>query len=355
MGKVVILGMSGGVDSSMALKMLKKDYDRIIGVNHIVYKGVKSSSSEVLKRAEKICSDEGVPFYTVDITGEFKSCVIDNFIHSYIEGTTPNPCVICNQNIKFTAFYDSVKEMLLEKGEISEHDELLYSTGHYVRLVREGNSLFLKRASDRSKDQSYMLYRVEKEILSRCIFPLGEFYKKDIVEQAENEGLPFESVKESQDVCFIEGEYPDFIKKNSEIIIKPGKIVDTDGNFLGKHRGYIYYTIGQRKGLGLGNGPWFVIGIDPENNMVVVGREDEQGIESFKVGDLNWFSDFKDAEFECSVQVRYSSPERKCKVKKGENGQVFVILDKKAVITPGQSAVFYRDDVVLGGGLICRY
>ncbi len=356
MGKVVILGMSGGVDSSMALKHLKKKFDRVIGVNHIVYRGVKSSSSEVLERAEGICRKEGVPFFAIDITENFKSCIIDTFINSYIEGTTPNPCVICNQRIKFTYFFETVKEMLLEKGEVSGSDELYYATGHYVRLKNEGSSLFIQRGLDRVKDQSYMLYRLPREILSRCIFPVGGFLKKDIVKTAAVGGLSFESVKESQDVCFIEGDYSTFIRENSENrIFPPGRIVDSYGEVIGRHRGYINYTIGQRKGLGLGNGPWFVIRIEPESNTVVVGREDEQGISAFPVDDLNWFIDYDGEDIECSVQVRYGSSEKKCIVRKGENGSVLVELDRKAVITPGQSAVFYKGDLVIGGGIICRY
>ena len=407
MGRVVILGMSGGVDSTMALKMLKKEYDRIIGVNHIVYKGVNSSSQEVLKRADDICRKEGIPFYTIDMTDKFKSCVIDNFIISYIEGTTPNPCVICNRMIKFTAFFKAAKEMLVSKGEIKEDDEVFFSTGHYVRTKKDGDSIFLKRALDRSKDQSYMLYRLNREILSRCIFPLGKSLKKDIVEKAHSEGLPFKSIKESQDICFIEGEYSDFIKESSSIISRPGDIVDTSGEYLGKHRGYINYTIGQRKGLGLGNGPWFVVKIEPETNVVVVGRAEEQGIKSFETEDLNWFIDFEkgenrfpldsklsgegslspdnkkgdssssdasedpdsavsennengagcfiNGELKCTVQVRYSSAIRNCRIRKGDGGRVLVILDGKAVITPGQSAVFYSGDIVIGGGIISRY
>ena len=404
MGKVVILGMSGGVDSAMALKMLKKEYDRVIGVNHIVYREVKSSSPDVLERAENICRNEGIPFYVIDITEKFRECVIDNFIHSYIRGTTPNPCVICNQRIKFTAFFDEVKKMLFEKNEIKPEDELFFSTGHYVRTVREGGRVFLKRALDRTKDQSYMLYRLSQEVLSRSVFPLGKSLKKNIVEKAASEGLPFKSIKESQDICFIEGEYSDFIKKNSSLKNVPGKIVDTNGEFLGKHRGYVNYTIGQRKGLGLGNGPWFVVEINPETNTVVVGREDEQGIKEFEVEDLNWFIDFEkgknkfpllssdtsgsgspsellnksisiesdpfpavrgtddtgegyfeDGKLRCYVQVRYSSAIRKCRVVKKDTGRVLVVLDEKAVITPGQSAVFYSSDIVLGGGIVSRH
>ena len=405
MSRVVILGMSGGVDSTMALKMLKKEYDKVIGVNHVVYKGVKSSSSDVLERAENICRNEAVPFYVMDLTEQFRECVIDNFINSYIEGTTPNPCVICNRKIKFTAFFDAVRKMLFEKNEITEEDELFFSTGHYVRTVKEGNTVFLKRSLDRTKDQSYMLYRLTQEVLSRSVFPLGKSLKKDIIEKAASEGLPFKSIKESQDICFIEGEYTDFIKEKSSHRSRPGKILDTKGEFLGKHRGYVNYTIGQRKGLGLGSGPWFVIKTDPETNTVIVGRAEEQGITEFEVEDLNWFIDFEkgvnkfpllstensstsgnfqelsgneasierdplpyvrgtdetgegyfsDGKLRCYVQVRYGSAIRKCRVVKGASGKVKVTLDEKAVITPGQSAVFYSGDIVLGGGIISRY
>ena len=350
-----------------------------------------------MKGRKKLCKDEDTPFYVLDITEKFKEYVIDNFLHCYIEGTTPNPCIICNQRIKFTAFFEAVKEMLLDNGEISKKDELFYSTGHYVQTVRENNNIFLKRSLDRIKDQSYMLYRLDKEILSRCIFPLGNSLKKNIVKKAASDGLPFKSIKESQDICFIEGEYSDFIKENSDIKSRPGNIIDINGEFLGKHRGYIHYTIGQRKGLGLGNGPWFVVKTDPETNTVVVGRAEDQGCKVFEAEDLNWFIDFekgenvfplispaavnsagsssidsdpspyvrgteetgegyfKDGELRCYVQVRYGSSIRKCRIRKGEKGRVLVLLDEKAVITPGQSAVFYSGDIVLGGGIISRF
>lgn len=362
MKKVIALGMSGGVDSSMALQYLKKEWNHIVGANHIVWHGVKCSSPEVIGRAAKLCQRENIPFYALDITKEFKEKIADNFIASYLAGKTPNPCVICNPLIKFTFFYDKLKEVLLADKILDQDDELFYATGHYVRLYKdEKGKLFLRKAADLSKDQSYMLYRLPQQILSRTVFPTGEFYKKEITAEAIAEGFDFENVKESQDICFIEGSYGDFIQAQVPIgSVKPGNITDTKGNYLGKHRGYIYYTTGQRKGLSLGNGPWFVIKVLPEENIVVVGREEEQGEMQFKVKNLNWFINPAEVagKLTAKVKVRYNSPERPCTVifpknDLGEAETVDVILSDKTVITQGQSAVFYQDDIVLGGGIIC--
>lgn len=347
--------MSGGIDSSMALKYLKKEWDHIIGANHIVWHNVKSSSREVISRAEELCRKENVPFYCLDISEEFKKRVVDDFVKCYAAGRSPNPCVICNETVKFTFFYDKLKKKLIESDLLEPDDELFYATGHYVRLEKREGGLFLKRAADLSKDQSYMLYRVPGEVLKRCLFPLGGFYKKEIIAEAASEGYGFGNVKESQDICFVEGSYGDFIGRYLNKKIPCGRIVDTCGNFLGMHRGYIYYTIGQRKGLGLGNGPWFVLDILPLENVVVVGREEEQGRTFFEVKDLNWFIDYRGEKISVSVQVRYNSSVYRCSVERSENIKegVVVNLDQKTVITKGQSAVFYDGDIVIGGGIIC--
>ena len=353
MKKVVALGMSGGIDSSMALKILKNEWKHIVGANHIVWHGVRCSSYEVISRAEKLCRAEGIPFYCLDVSEEFKTRIAGDFIRSYISGLTPNPCVICNQFIKFTFFYDRLKEQLQKDGILESDDRLYYSTGHYVRLAEKDGGLFLRKAADLSKDQSYMLYRLPRELLSRCIFPLGDILKKDLKAEAERQGLDFGNVRESQDICFIEGSYGDFIAANSDLKIRPGRILDMEGNVLGKHRGYIHYTIGQRKGLGLGSGPWFVTSVIPEKNQVIVGRQDQQGQKDFTVRDLNWFIDYRGEKFDACVKVRYNSHEYPCTVSALDDGRVLVRLHDKTVITRGQSAVFYQDDIVLGGGFIC--
>ena len=359
----VILGLSGGVDSSMSVKKLKDmGFEKIFAANHIVYKGVKSSSKEVLDRAADVCRRENIPFYIIDITESFADNVVSGFCDKYIQGETPNPCVICNEKIKFTLFYDRVREKLIREKALGEDEKLYYSTGHYVRLYEKEGRFYLRKAADKLKDQSYMLYRLPPAVLERCVFPMGDYLKTDITREAAAAGYSFDSVKESQDICFVEGDYSDFIYNHVDGIEPPGEgqILDTAGNLLGRHRGYVNYTIGQRKGLGLGSGPWYVISVDSVRNIVVAGRADEQGQESFTVDNLNWFFDadelFKDSSFRCSVKVRYNSPEKPCTVTRaaGAAGSVEVMLEEKTVITPGQSAVFYIDDLVAGGGIICR-
>ena len=352
MKKLIALGMSGGVDSSMALEYLKKEWDTIVGANHLVWHDVACSSEEVISRARELCKKSGIPFYCLDVSDEFRARVADNFICNYTHGLTPNPCVICNQTIKFTFFYDKLKEKLIADGIMNQDDELFYSTGHYVRLISKDGRLFLAKARDASKDQSYMLYRLPKELLPRCVFPLGEKLKSEIKAEAESLGLNYKSVRESQDICFIEGSYGDFITKYTGKTYKEGYIYDMQGNRLGKHRGYIHYTIGQRKGLGLGSGPWYVNKVIPSKNMVIVGRENEQGQNDFTVKDLNWFIDYDGQKIHTSVRVRYNSAEHPCTIMADEDGNLKVHLEDKTVITSGQSAVFYDGDIVQGGGII---
>ncbi|MCL2294807.1 MAG: tRNA 2-thiouridine(34) synthase MnmA [Spirochaetes bacterium] len=354
----IILALSGGIDSGMSIRKLKEaGWKEIFGANHIVCRGVKSSSPEVLKKAESLCLGENIPFYVIDAVKEFREIIIGDFIEKYINGLTPNPCVICNENIKFTWFYDAVLAKLLTEGKIEKDEKPFFATGHYAQIEEKEGKLFIKKAADRTKDQSYMLYRLPREILGRCVFPMGTVYKKDLMAEAKEAGYSFDSVKESQDICFIEGEYGDFIKQNSPSSskVKQGNITDIEGNFLGKHKGYIYYTVGQRKGLSLGNGPWYVIAVDSKKNIVVVGRDFQQGQDKFVIEKSNWFVDsHASSSIECKVMVRYNSSEKLCRVEKGNDGMALVFLEEKTVITPGQSAVFYKDDLVLGGGIICR-
>jgi len=353
----IILALSGGVDSGMSIRKLKNSgWQEIFGANHIVCKGVKSSSPEVLGKAESLCKAENIPFYVVDAVKEFKQTIISDFINKYIEGFTPNPCVICNETIKFTWFYDTVVKKLLEEDKIKEQEKVFFATGHYAQIEEKNGNLFIKKGVDRTKDQSYMLYRLPREILSRCVFPLGTVHKKDLIIEAKELGYSFETVKESQDICFIEGEYGDFIKQNcpeNTPKIKQGNITDTDGNYLGKHKGYIYYTVGQRKGLSLGSGPWYVVEVDAKRNRVVVGRDFQQGQNKFTIEKTNWFIEATESSaIECNVMVRYNSSEKPCKVEINANNCATVFLEEKTVITPGQSAVFYKEDIVLGGGII---
>lgn len=358
--KHIILALSGGIDSGMSIGMLKRGgWKKIYAANHVVADGIKSSSTEVLERARTLCEKEGIPFYIIEAQKNFSECVIDNFIERYGRALTPNPCVICNETLKFSWFYDAVLEKIRKEEKISGDEKVFFATGHYARIVEKDGMLFIARGKDRQKDQSYMLYRLPQSILERIVFPMGELYKKDLPPEAEKLGYSFEAVRESQDICFIEGDYGDYIVSHApESLrkkIRPGRIVDMQGNYLGKHKGYIYYTVGQRKGLSLGNGPWYVITVDSETNTVTVGREDEQGQESFFIESTNWFADvFPGEKISCNVMVRYNSSENLCTAEVLQAGKAHVVLDKKAVVTPGQSAVFYQDDIVIGGGIICR-
>jgi tRNA-specific 2-thiouridylase len=284
----------------------------------------------------------------------FRECVVDDFTRTYIEGKTPNPCVRCNEKMRVSDFYMRVRASLEEEGTIDTATPLFLSTGHYARIVYTSDGPFLKRARDSSKDQSYMLYRISKAMLPNLVFPLGEYTKKEVVGLARELDFPQASVRESQDVCFIDGEYGEFVKQygGAPADVGPGEIVDSSGTVLGKHKGYIYYTVGQRRGLDLSNGPWYVKEIDPYRNRVVVGRRAETLRERFRIEETNWFIEPSAFPLECEVKIRYNTPPVRGHVElDGEQGGM-ITLATPCVITRGQSAVCYRDGLVLGGGII---
>lgn len=349
---VVAVGVSGGVDSSVAALMLKRNGFRVVGVSHRVRESSANPHVQAERRAEAVCRELGIPFFSIDLSDEFRSRIINDFAIRYREGLTPNPCVLCNEQIKFGIFPPAVRTRLEGEGLLSEGQSLYFATGHYVRTVVKNGRTYLRKATDRRKDQSYMLYRLEPEILSRCIFPLGTYEKSEIVEIAAEEGLPTAGVGESQDICFIEGDYADYIEKYLGEEGEPGPIVDTLGRSLGKHRGYMHYTIGQRQGLGLSDGPWYVEEVDAARNTVTVARKEELGRSSLSAGGVVLTHPLPDA-FEAEVRVRYNSPAVACRVvQKEEKNEISVELSEPTVITPGQSAVLYDGDIVLGGGFI---
>ena len=351
---VVAVAMSGGVDSAVAANLLKKKYSRIFGVSHYIWPDSVCCDAAALDRASDVCRNLGIPYKVLDFSNLFTSLVVDDFVAAYSAGTTPNPCVRCNERIRFSRFYEEVVKLCREEGLCADEEMPRFATGHYVRMEQTADGLLLKRALDRSKDQSYMLYRLSSRLLPAFEFPLGGMRKSEVVELARGFGFPVSETSESQDVCFINGPYTDFIASRLGPDATPprGVIEDTSGRVLGRHRGYIHYTVGQRKGLGLNDGPWYVIGTDPERNRVIVGREAELPKDSCIVGDLVWHIPEPDNELQCSVMLRYNSPEVPCAVKKCTEGQCEVVFEKAAVATPGQSAVFYRNDCVIGGGII---
>src|SRR6056297_78493 len=353
---IIAIGMSGGVDSSVAAYLLTRRWKRVVGVSHYIWEDSNCCNTETLKRAREICDRLGFPFYILNLVDEFKKFVVDDFVDNYFHGKTPNPCVRCNEFLRFGVFPRRIKKLLVEKGVMSADEPLHMATGHYVRTIGYEGRTLLQKGADMSKDQSYMLYHIDSDILSRCDFPLGEMNKPDVVRMAAEHGFPSSSIKESQDVCFIDGKYIDFISEytGKTSVREPGKIVDMQGRPLGEHRGYMHYTIGQRQGLGLSDGPWYVAELDAEKNRVIVARKDELGTTSFSLHGCNWFVPIQ-GPFEAAVRVRYNAREVPCRVIPAEEDPrdcARIELEEPHIITPGQSAVVYKGDIVYGGGII---
>ncbi|MCD6120488.1 MAG: tRNA 2-thiouridine(34) synthase MnmA [Spirochaetales bacterium] len=354
MADTMMVAMSGGVDSTVAAHLLRDRWKKMAGATHYIWPNSRCCSLEVQNRAEKACKALGIPYYIVNLEKEFRREVVNNFINTYIEGRTPNPCIICNKKIRFDYFYNSMNKLLRAKGNIEDDDVLYMATGHYVRLERKNGNLFLQKGTDPVKDQSYMLYRIPQTLLERLTFPLGNYLKSEVYRIAESLGIHDKSLKESQDVCFVNGDYGKFIEKETgrDEIFKHGLIKDISGNVLGKHRGYIYYTIGQRRGLNLGSGPWYVSGIDAASNIIFVARKEDAESRRFTVGDLSWFGRKPETRTHFTVKIRYQSSDIKCAFIPEEDNSAQIILEEPAFITPGQSAVFYSEDLVMGGGFI---
>ncbi len=341
----VLLGLSGGVDSTTAALLLKEKGYEVTGY----YFDVLGNNKEGLREAEETAKQLDIRLITEDVSEDFENIVINNFCEEYLNGRTPNPCIICNPNIKF--------KRLIEKAD--EIGAFYIATGHYCRIVYDQNreKYFVKSAANVKKDQSYMLYRLGQEVLSRLIFPLGEFCdKSETRDIARKNDLKNADKKDSQEICFIEpGEdYAKFIASRG-LQPKTGCFVDKEGNVLGEHRGIINYTIGQRKGLGIALGkPAFVISMDAEKNQVVLG--DNEDLFDNKVACENYFFTASNAnEYDgrtVLAKVRYSAKPAKASIKVYDKYIMATFQEPQRAATPGQSIVFYDDDKVVGGGFI---
>jgi len=352
MAKVVI-AMSGGVDSSVAAALLKEQGHDVTGMMLRLWSqpGKEESNrcctldSQLLAR--RVANKLDIPFYVIDAKEAFRETVVDYFLDGYSRGETPNPCLMCNRQIRW--------------GVLREHALALgadfMASGHYVRLQKKDDGeVQLLRGVDRGKDQAYVLHVLTQEKLRQSLFPVGDYPKAEIREFARKYDLPVASRADSQDLCFLAGgDYRDFLREYAPQTTQPGEIVSSNGSVLGEHQGLAFYTIGQRKGLGVSSPiPLYVLGKDPAQNRLVVGQADELGSRTADVSGINWVSGTAPRElFRAEVKIRYTAKEAWAEIKPIGADQAQITFDApQRDITAGQAAVFFDGEICLGGGII---
>ncbi len=354
--KKVVVGMSGGVDSSVAAYLLKEQGYEVIGVTMQIWQDTERLVQEenggccglsAVDDARRVAADLNIPYYVMNFKNEFKEHVIDYFVEEYLHGRTPNPCIACNRYVKW--------ESLLKRSMDIGADYI--ATGHYARIEQLENGRYsLRRSATLAKDQTYALYNLTQEQLKRTLMPVGAYSKDEIRKIAENIDLKVASKPDSQDICFVpDGDYAAFIRENSDKEIPEGNFVTAEGKILGTHKGITHYTVGQRKGLGLALGyPAFVIEIRPETNEVVIGTNEDSMTYYVRANRINFMS-IEDLTEERRVfaKIRYNHKGAWCTVKKtGEDEILCTFEEKQRAVTPGQAVVLYDGEYVLGGGTI---
>jgi len=354
----VVIAMSGGIDSSVAAALLKRAGFNVISVfmkfwsepekNGLVGVSNRCCSPEAEIRARKVAKILKIPFYVFNFSKEFKKRIVDYFLEGYKKGITPNPCVVCNKEIKFG--------ILLEK--ILKLDANFLATGHYARKVQDSKSKIQKllRAKDKNKDQSYFLWMLNQNQLKRILFPIGNYTRKEVENLAKKFKLPVLRARKSVEICFVETTINDFLKKYLKE--KPGKIVDKKGKILGEHKGLWFYTIGQRKGIKLSGGPYWVLNKDLKKNLLIVTKDEKDLYKKELIcKNVNWISGIEPTlPLKVKAKIRYRHKPALAIINRTSKPKVYSLKFKVAqrAITPGQSVVFYKGEKVLGGGIIFK-
>jgi tRNA-specific 2-thiouridylase len=339
--KKVLVGLSGGVDSSVSAYLLRKDGYEVEGVYMKLHNASKQYHEKNIKIVSKVADFLGIKYTILDLSDQFKKEVYDYFVQSYIDGITPNPCIKCNKTIKFGALFEYMKSV----------GASYLATGHYAKT----DGKYIYEADDKSKDQSYFLAQINKDVIPHLIFPLS-IYTKEKIKQIASDIPQLEKLanqKESQEICFVEGEYTEILEKHTNIDM-PGTTLDENGKEVGTHKGYMHYTIGKRRGFYVhgAHDPHYVLSTNHINNTITVGKKDALEVNSVDIKNLSMF--IYKTNFECGVKLRYRSKKLSCKVTIDKDIAHIKLLEPSFGVAPGQFAVFYENDKVIGSGIIIK-